>query len=321
MTGRLLLGQVELHPVVIPMTVRFRGVIRRRAILIEGPEGWGEFSPFSEYPPEVTARWLASALESACSPLPAPVRRTVPVNVTVPAIPSGAAGTLVAHSGCTTAKVKVAEPGQTEEDDLARVEAVRAALGPTGKIRVDANAGWDVATAIERITRLSAFGLEYVEQPVPTIPEMVKIRESVDVPIAADESVRTASDPLEAAEAGAADIYILKVQPLGGVGRTLALAAEVGLPVVVSSALETSVGMAAGVWAAACLPELSHACGLGTVTMLAEDVVDDRMIPKGGVIDVRRPVPHPELLARHRPDRGECDRMLARVNAAAELLT
>lgn len=303
------------------MRHRFRRLDHREAVLIRGPAGWGEFSPFAEYPPEVAARWLASGLESACTPLPAPLRTTVPVNVTVPALAPALAAEIVIRSGAKTAKVKVAEPGQDEFEDLARVQAVREALGPNGAIRVDANGAWDVAGAVERIGRLAQFGLEYVEQPVATIPEMRKVREAVSVLIAADESVRSATDPLEAAEAGAADIYVVKVQPLGGVARTLSLAQSVGLPVVVSSALETSVGMAAGVRAAATLPELKYACGLGTVGLLDEDVVLDRLEPVAGVIKVERPEPDPDLLARWRPDRERAAEMLRRMWTAAELLT
>lgn len=321
MTDGLRLEGLEFHPVRVPMRHRFRQLDHREAVLIRGPEGWGEFSPFAEYSPAVTARWLASALESACSPLPTSLRASVPVNVTVPALAPGAAADLVLRSGCRTAKVKVAEPGQDESDDLARVEAVRAALGPSGRIRVDANGAWDVPTAVERIERLSQFRLEYVEQPVATIPELRKVREAVGVSIAADESVRTASDPLEAAEAGAVDIYVVKVQPLGGVARTLSLAENVGLPVVVSSALETSVGMAAGVAAAAAMPELAYACGLGTVTLLEEDVVVNRLEPVAGEIRVDRPQPDPDLIARWRPDRERAAEMLHRLRAAAELLT
>ena len=303
------------------MRHRFRRLDHREAVLIRGPAGWGEFSPFAEYPPEVAARWLASGLESACTPLPAPLRTTVPVNVTVPALAPAMAADLVIRSGAKTAKVKVAEPGQDEFEDLARVAAVREALGPNGAIRVDANGAWDVAGAVERIGRLAQFGLEYVEQPVATIPEMRKVREAVGVLIAADESVRSATDPLEAAVAGAADIYVVKVQPLGGVARTLSLAQSVGLPVVVSSALETSVGMAAGVRAAAALPELDYACGLGTVSLLDGDVVLDRLEPVAGEIRVERPEPDPDLLARWQPDRERAAEMLRRVWSAAELLT
>lgn len=316
-----LLDSFELHPVRVPMRHRFRRVDHREAVLIHGPAGWGEFSPFREYPPEVTARWLAAALESACSVLPSPRRDRVPVNVTVPAVGPALAAEIVAGSAATTAKVKVAEPGQEEEADLARLEAVREVLGPEGRIRVDANAAWDVDTAVRRIAALAGFGLEYVEQPVPSLEEMRQVRESVEVAIAADESVRTAIDPLEVVEAEAADILVLKVQPLGGIERTLDLAARGGLPVVISSALETSVGMAAGLAAAAALPELDHACGLGTVALLDGDVVDEPLLPRDGWLRVRRPEPDPDLLERHHPGREVAAEMLRRVRAAAELLT
>lgn len=319
--GLASLEALELHPVRIPMRLRFRRVDHREAVLVKGPEGWGEFSPFPEYPPAVTARWLASALESACALIPPPVRNRVPVNVTVPAVDPETAFGLVAASGCTTAKVKVAEADEDESHDLARVEAVRSALGPDGRIRVDANGAWDVPTAVARIGRLAEYDLEYVEQPVSGLEGMRAVREAVEVPIAADESVRTEADPLAVVEAGAADILVLKVQPLGGVRRTLEVAGQAGLPVVVSSALETSVGMAAGVAAAAALPALDHACGLGTVSLLTGDVVSDPLLPEGGSIEVRRPRPRPDLLERYHPGRERAAEMLRKVRAAAELLT
>lgn len=311
---------LELHPVRIAMRHRFRRVDHRESVLIKGPAGWGEFSPFPDYPPEVAARWLASALESALIPLPDPVRQTVPINVTVPAVDADTARGIVAASGCATAKVKVAEPGQTLTDDLARLDAVRQVLGPDGKVRIDVNGAWDVATAVDTIERMSEFDLEYVEQPVPTIAEMRQVRDRVGVPIAADESVRTASDPAEVVEAGGADILVLKVQPLGGVIPTLELAAGFGLPVVVSSALETSVGMAAGVRAAACLPDLDYACGLGTVTMLCDDVVSASLVPEDGSLRVERPEPDPDLIERLRPEPDVVAELMRRLRAAAEVL-
>ncbi len=315
------LDVLDLYPVRIPLRYRFRRVDHREAVLIRGPAGWGEFSPFPEYPPSVASRWLASALESACAELPAPVRALVPVNVTIPAVTPDLASKLTRESGCRTAKVKVAEPGQGEEADLARVRAVREALGEGGRIRVDANGAWDVATAVTRIGRLARFDLEYVEQPVRDIDDMRRVRSEVDVPIAADESVRTMPDPLAVAEAGAADLVIMKVQPLGGVRRTLDLALRARLPVVLSSALETSVGMAAGVAAAAAIPELRHACGLGTLLLLAGDVTADSLVPVDGHIEVRRPEPDPVLLDRFRPARTRAAEMLRKVRAAAEMLT
>ena len=214
----------------------------------------------------------------------------MPVNCTIPAVgPEQAAAIVLASHGCRTAKVKVAEPGQSLADDLARVGAVREALGSAGHVRVDANGGWSVGEAVEAIRQLTEFELEYVEQPCRTVDELREVRSRVDVPIAADESIRKASDPLLVRDREAADIAVLKVQPLGGVRACLQLAEEIKLPVVVSSALESSVGIAAGVALAAALPELPYACGLATTSMLTGDLVEDPMQVVDGCLDVRRP--------------------------------
>jgi O-succinylbenzoate synthase len=288
----------------IPMPVRFRGVTVREGALIEGPAGWGEFSPFAEYGPRECARWLASALESATQDWPAPVRERIPVNVTVPAVGPEQAMRIVAGSGCRTAKVKVAERGQDEAADIERVEAVREALGPAGRIRVDANGGWDAGQAARMLRRLAPFGLEYAEQPCATLDELAELRRHIDIPIAADESIRRASDPLRVRAAGAADIVVLKVQPLGGVRAALRVAEACGLPVVVSSAVDTSVGLAAGTALAAALPELPYACGLATMSLLAGDVTADPLVPDHGELPVRRPVVDAGLLARFETDPG-----------------
>lgn len=315
-----LLESLELHPVSIPMKHRFRRVDRREAVLIKGPQGWGEFSPFPDYPPEVTTRWLAAALDGACGRWPAPVRLRVPVNVTVPAVDPRTAFAIVVASGCRTAKVKVADQGHTQEEDEERLAAVREAIGPDGKVRIDVNAAWDLETATERLIAYDKYDLEYVEQPVRTLDEMVELRKRLPVRIAADESVRMASDPLEVAERGAADILVLKVQPLGGVGRALDLARRAGLPAVISSALETSVGIAAGLAAAAALPVLDLACGLGTVSLLTGDVVGHSLLPVDGQIEVRRPEPDPALLEKFAapPDRAAV--LLRSLRLAAEVL-
>lgn len=316
----MILGEVDLFSVRIPMRLRFRRVTWREAVLVHGPEGWGEFSPFPDYPPEVTSRWLAAALEAACSPWPSPVRPAVGVNVTVPAVDAETAGRLVTESGARTAKVKVAEPGMTLSDDLARVDAVRRALGPGGAVRLDVNGAWSVE---EAVAALELFGpeIEYVEQPVATIPEMVELRRRVGVRIAADEVVRLGGDPLAAVEAGAADLLVLKVQPLGGMNRTLDIAHRAGIPVVISSALETSVGISAGLAVAAALPELPFACGLGTVSLLVGDVVAHPLIPEGGMLTVARPEPAPELVERWAADRETASRLMRSLRSAAELLT
>src|SRR5579863_7682198 len=299
------------------MPVKFRGITMREGALIEGPAGWGEFSPFAEYGPRECARWLASALESAAEGWPAPVRDRIPVNVTVPAVGPEQAMRIVAGSGCRTAKVKVAERGQAEAEDIERVEAVRAALGPDGRIRVDANGGWTPAQAARMLRRLAAFGLEYAEQPCATLEELAELRRAVDLPVAADESIRKAEDPLRVRAAGAADIVMVKVQPLGGVRPALRVAEACGLPVVVSSAVDSSVGLAAGVALAAALPDLPYACGLATMSLLAGDVTGEPLTERGGELPVRRPAVDPGELARWETD-PEPWRQRAR--AAAEFL-
>lgn len=261
----------RLHVVALPMRVRFRGITTREVALIEGPAGWGEFGAFVEYEPPEAAHWLASGIAAAYRPLPAVVRSRIPINATVPAVAAGdVPGVLARFPGARTAKVKVAEPGQTLADDVARVEAVRAA-GLT--VRVDANGGWSVDDAVAAARALSAGGpLEYLEQPCRTVAELAEVRRRVDVPVAADESIRKAEDPLHVVRSGAADVAVLKVAPLGGVQAMLAIAAQIDIPVVVSSALDTAVGIGAGLVAAGCLPTLEHACGLGTGSLFVEDV-------------------------------------------------
>jgi o-succinylbenzoate synthase len=274
------------------MRVRFRGVDVRDGMLLHGPAGWGEFSPFWDYDATTSAPWLRAALEAAYDGWPEPVRDRVPVNCTVPAVgPERAAEIVRASHGCSTAKVKVAEPGQTLDDDVERLDAVRDALGSDGRVRVDANGAWDVDEAVAAIRRLDRFALEYVEQPCASVEELAQVRRRVDVPIAADESIRRAEDPLRVAALDAADVAVLKVQPLGGVRACLDIAERIAMPVVVSSALETSVGIAAGVALAAALPALPYACGLATVQLLECDVVDDPLLPVDGALEVRRPVP------------------------------
>jgi O-succinylbenzoate synthase len=298
------------HVYSIPLTTRFRGIDVREGVLLRGDAGWGEFSPFLEYDADTVRPWMAAAREAADEGWPEPVRDTISVNVTVPACdPERARRIVLASHGCRTAKVKVAERGQVVADDEARLEAVRDALGSDGLVRIDANGGWSVDEAVRNIPLLdrAAGGLEYVEQPVTTVEDLAVVRRRVDVPIAADESIRRAADPYRVRDLDAADIAVLKVQPLGGVRACLRIAEDIGLPVVVSSALETSVGIAAGVALAAALPDLPHACGLATVQLLDGDVVPESLLPVDGHLPVRRPTPTPELLERHAaaPDRVE----------------
>ena len=306
----------ERHVYSIPLTTRFRGIDVREGMLLRGDAGWGEFSPFLEYDADTARPWLAAAREAAEEGWPEPLRDRVPVNVTVPACdPERARRIVLASRGCRTAKVKVAERGQTVADDEARLEAVRDALGPDGLVRIDANGGWSVDEAAARIPLLdrAAGGLEYVEQPVASVEDLAVVRRRVGVPVAADESIRRAADPYRVRELEAADIAVLKVQPLGGVRACLRIAEDIGLPVVVSSALETSVGIAAGVALAAALPELPYACGLATVQLLHGDVVPEPLLPVDGRLPVCRPEPTPHLLERHAAAPDRIDHWMRRI--------
>jgi len=284
----------RLHVVALPMRVRFRGIDVREVALIEGPLGWGEFGAFLEYGPAEAAHWLASAVEAAYETSPVPVRDRIPINATVPAVEAARVPDVLARfPGVRTAKVKVAEPGQTLADDVARVNAVRA-LVPT--VRVDANGGWTVSEAVAAAAALTADGpLEYLEQPCATVPELAEVRRLVDVPVAADESIRKADDPLHVVRAKAADVAVLKVAPLGGVARLLDIAGQIDVPIVVSSALDSAVGMSRGLLAAGCLPDLRHACGLGTGGLFVEDVTDPSP-PVDGYLPVGPMVPDPARL-------------------------
>jgi len=312
------------HVVALPLATRFRGVTVREAVVFEGPEGWTEFSPFTEYDDAEAATWLAGAIDFGWRALP-PARRTeVPVNATVPAVPATeVAAVLSRYDGCRTVKVKVAERGQTLADDVARVAAARAALGVEGRVRVDANGGWNLDEAEHAVHALAEFDLEYVEQPCATVPELAELRRRIrymGIPIAADESVRKASDPLAVARAGAADLVVVKAQPLGGVHRALQIVAAAGLPAVVSSALDTSIGLSMGVALAASLPDLEFDCGLGTASLFTADVTAPPLAPTGGVLPVGRLIPDPALLADHAASEERRRWWLARMERCHALL-
>jgi o-succinylbenzoate synthase len=260
----------RVHVVALPMRVRFRGIMIREVALIDGPAGWGEFGPFVEYQPREAAHWLASGIEAAYETPPPAKRDRIPVNATIPAVaPERVPELLSRFPGARTAKVKVAEPGQTLRDDVLRVETVRA-LVPT--VRVDANGGWSVDEAVSAAAALGP--LEYIEQPCRTVEELAEVRRRIDIPVAADESIRKADDPLHVVRAGAADVAVLKVAPLGGTSALLKIAEQIDIPVVLSSALDSAVGIATGLQAAAALPVLENACGLGTGGLFIDDVAE-----------------------------------------------
>lgn len=286
--------------VALPMHTRFRGVDTREALLFEGPQGWAEFSPFLEYEDAEAATWLAAAIDFAWRPQPEPLRERIGVNATIPAIEaSRVAEVLARFAGCRTAKVKVAEPGQTLTDDIDRVRAVRDVMGPEGRIRIDANGLWNVDEAEHAVHALNEFDLEYVEQPCATVPELAELRTRVKymgIPVAADESIRKSSDPLAVAREKAADLLVIKAQPLGGITHALQIITAAGLPVVVSSALDTAVGLSQGAALAAALPTLDYDCGLGTASLFLDDVADLR--PVDGSIPAARVTPDAAALTR-----------------------
>lgn len=285
----------------LPLNVRFRGVTQREGLLLRGEHGWGEAAPFAEYDAREASNWLASALLSAKVVPVKVVRDSVPVNVTIPVVsPEEAIRRVHASGGCTSAKVKVADPRSSLVEDCARVEAVAEALRELSpdqaRVRVDVNGAWDVDEALRAIPALNRAahgvgGLEYVEQPCMRVEDLAEVRRRCDVRIAADESIRRAEDPLRVVALEAADVAVVKVSPLGGWQRTLSIAAETGLDVVVSSALESSVGLSAGVWAAAAVPHLPFACGLATMQILGEDVTSSPLEVVDGRIALSTVVP------------------------------
>ncbi|MFM6973558.1 MAG: o-succinylbenzoate synthase [Agromyces sp.] len=287
----------HLHVVQLPLVTAFRGLTVRETALLRGPMGWTEFAPFVEYDDVEAANWLRATIEYGWdSELRAP-SDSVRVNATVPAVPaSEVPGVLARFEGCRTAKIKVA--ADAIDADVERVAAVRRALGPEGRIRIDANGGWTVDEAERAIRRMSPFDLEYVEQPCESVEELAELRERIRdlaIDIAADESVRRAEDPLAVAQAGAADLLIVKVAPLGGVRRAEALIAEAGLPVVVSSALESSIGLGMGALLASRLADGADA-GLGTAALFTDDVAHRGVV--SGVISAARMHPDPDALRR-----------------------
>ena len=279
----------------LPLRTKFRGVVDREVMLFEGPNGWSEWSPFLEYPDEEAAVWLSAAIEFAYGKTPALLRDRIAVNATLPAVAPDQVETVLSRFGSFgTVKIKVAEPGQTPGQDVDRIVTVRK-LYPEAKLRLDANGGWSPELSFSFIKALAGQGieLEYLEQPCKTVDELARLRRMIadsnfNVPIAADESVRKATDPMAVVEAEAADILVLKAAPLGGLSRALEIARGAGLPVVVSSALDSSVGISMGAQLAAALPDLRFDCGLGTASLLAGDVTREPLIPVDGFIDVRR---------------------------------
>jgi O-succinylbenzoate synthase len=278
------------------MRTKFRGLTTREVLLFEGPNGWAEWSPFTEYEDEEASIWLKAAIEWAFGDIPKTDVKTIKVNATLPAV-KDVRTALAPFGKFEVVKIKVAEAGQTLQDDLDRIHQVREHY-PDARIRLDANGNWDIETSLKVAKTIyqENVPLEYLEQPVRTIAEMAELKlklQEFNIKIAADESVRKVSDPLAVAQANAADILVLKAAPLGGINNALAIAKEAGLPVVVSSALETSVGISMGAHLAALLNS-EYTSGLATAALLTQDVTDTPLIPVDGEITVGRVEVNPE---------------------------
>lgn len=295
------------RPFALPLRESFRSVTQREGVLIEGPSGWGEFAPFPEYSDATCVRWLDAALEAAWGEWPAGIRDRIPVNAIIADLSARECAEqalqALASTGATTYKIKVAGSGTTIERDIARVTAVVSALGDAGvepAIRVDANGQWSVSEAIRAINGLERTGanLEYVEQPCASLAELCAVRSEVGTAIAADESIRLSDDVVAAVDAAAVDVLVIKVAPIGGVSAALRAVRDTDLPVVVSGALDSSVGLSASLALAAALPRLPFACGLGTGMLLADDLVDDTLIPTEAMLPVGRTVPDQSAVRR-----------------------
>ena len=286
----------------IPLTDEIGGVGVCEGMLIEGPQGWGEFSPPPGCDDRQDGRWLTAAVEVGTVGWPDPVRGRVPVAVTVPAVDPQRARAIVDAAGCRTAAVRVGEGALA--DDIARVEAVRDALGPGGAIRCDANGHWDVETAAAAVGALDAAagGLEFIEQPCRTLDELAALRRRVDVRIAVDQSLRHAVDPRTLPLAEAADVAVLTVGALGGVRRALRVSEICGLPCVVAADVESSVGVAGGLALAGVLDDAGYAAALGGVRLLGGDLVSAgrSLIAADGQLPVAPmpPAPDPGQIGR-----------------------
>ena len=311
----------------LPLRNKFRGLTQREVLVFEGPQGWAEWAPFVEYPDEEAALWLTAAIEFGYRELPELPRQKIPVNATLPAVaPDQVAAILARFGSFATVKIKVAESGQSKTEDIQRIKAV-GEIYPAAKIRLDANGNLEVEQALELIRDLNSQGieLEYFEQPVATIAELAEVKltlakDQIPVKIAADESVRKVTDPLAVAQANAADILVLKAAPLGGIYRSLEIAKGAGLPVVISSALDSSIGISMGAHLAALLPELNFDCGLGTSALLAGDVTRNPLLPVDGQIDVRRVDVDEEKLKIFQADDHRVDWWLERLERVYKLL-
>jgi O-succinylbenzoate synthase len=311
----------------IPLRTKFRGLTERELLVFEGPNGWSEWAAFTEYQDEEAATWLAAAIEWGFDEVPEPVRKQVPVNAILPSVPKNEIAKVLGRAGkFSTVKVKVADPKQSLADDLERILEVKN-LFPDAKLRLDANGGYSVDQALELMTQVesNSLELEFFEQPVATIAELAELKVEIAkrgaiVKVAADESVRKSSDPLAVELAGAADLLVLKSAPLGGVRNALEIANSSKLEICASSAMQSSIGLAAELHFAACLPNLNFDAGLGTGHLFGGDLSADRLIPVDGFIEVRRPEINTSALDILKAEDHRYDWWIARLERCSRIL-
>ena len=289
----------SMQVVALPLKSKFRGITVREVALFQGPAGWGEFAPFLEYDDRESSTWLLSAIDAATNPAPMAHRGFIKVNATLPALNSAKEieELLQSFAGCDTVKIKV---GENLGEDIVRVARVRALL-PKAKLRLDVNGGWNVAEALSALYEIyeEVGPLEYVEQPCATLEELRQLKEKlvVDFKITGDEVIRKAKDPFAIDLQGAVDILMLKAAPLGGITRAREIGAHHKLPMVVSSALDSAVGISYGLQLAASLPSLDYACGLATGQLLSADIAGLPL--KNGELAVHSVSPDADLLAKY----------------------
>jgi O-succinylbenzoate synthase len=311
----------------IPLRTKFRGLTERELLVFEGPNGWSEWAAFTEYEDEEAATWLAAAIEWGFDEVPEPVRKQVPVNAILPSVPKNEIAKVLGRAGkFSTVKVKVADPKQSLADDLERILEVKN-LFPDTKLRLDANGGYSVDQALELMTQVesNSLELEFFEQPVATIAELAELKVEIAkrgaiVKIAADESVRKSSDPLAVELAGAADLLVLKSAPLGGVRNALEIANSSKLEICASSAMQSSIGLAAELHFAACLPNLNFDAGLGTGYLFGGDLTTDRLIPENGILELRRPEINTSSLDILKAEDHRYDWWVARLERCSRIL-
>ena len=311
----------------IPLRTKFRGLTERELMVFEGSNGWSEWAAFTEYQDEEAATWLAAAIEWGFEEVPVPVRKQVPVNAILPAVAVNDVAKVLARAGkFSTVKIKVADPKQSSSDDLARILEVQS-LYPEVKLRLDANGGYTAPQALDLIAELekNAISLEFFEQPVATIAELAELRVEITkrgqaVKIAADESVRKSSDPLAVELAGAADLLVLKSAPLGGIVNAVEIAKSSKLEICASSAMQSSIGLAAELHFAGCLPELKYDAGLGTGYLFGGDLSTDRLVPENGMLELRRPEINFSSLDIMKAEDHRYDWWLARLERCSRIL-